>query len=211
MIKTKKIQSIFGEILEERHRQDEKWGTQNLPCLNETILKNGTSSQMTKFYGIKTEFGAKQMCDKATENKCLTFAHIAIEEMAEILSEFDTENRRTEIIQLAAVLVQWVENIDKKQEKFNSKGQLNEILPEYQDTKPKLDFEYVTDKTTLKINDWLIITGGGFLSEPVKIESIIETTEGIEIIFNKKLNKYINLTMYLKNESWAKSIIKIIR
>jgi len=61
----------------------------------------------------KLEKRAKDMCDIAFEKKEGTYAHIAIEEMSEVISAFDIHKRREELIQLTAVCVAWIEKIDR--------------------------------------------------------------------------------------------------
>jgi len=106
------MENIFQEIKEERKRQDEKWGEQNHPCLDQSLI-NRSPERMCEEYEIPTEERAKQLCDRNFNTKSGTFAHIAIEEMSEVVSAFDIHKRREELIQLGAVCVAWVEKIDR--------------------------------------------------------------------------------------------------
>jgi hypothetical protein len=109
--------SIYEEIKLERKKQIEKFGEQNHPCLDEVLLNREggcTPLRMCEEYEIPSEVRAKFNCDVSFDRKQGTFAHIAVEEMSEIISQFDMEKRREEIIQLAAVCVAWVESIDRK-------------------------------------------------------------------------------------------------
>src|SRR5712675_2039118 len=57
---------------------------------------------------------AKIACDRATrENRC-TWAHVLDEETAEALAETDPVKLRAELIQVAAVALHWVWNLDKR-------------------------------------------------------------------------------------------------
>ena len=117
------MKKIFIEIIDERLRQDEKWGQQDIPCLDEVLLKRKggcTTQVMTEIYEIPTENRAKQICDINFKRGSGTFAHIAIEEMCEVVSAFDIHERRKELIQLAAVCVAWLEKIDRDIEKIQN-------------------------------------------------------------------------------------------
>jgi hypothetical protein len=116
MSKIAKMENIIEEIKQERFKQDAKWGEQNHPCLDQTLLnrKEGcTPQRMTEEYGIPSELKAKQSCDSKAEKGECTWADIALEEFSESISTFDIHKRREELIQLAAVVVAWVEKIDR--------------------------------------------------------------------------------------------------
>jgi len=107
---------VFKEVIDERIRQDAKWGEQNHPCLDPVLLtrENGcTPERMCEEYGVPSEAMAKQGCDLAFKHNYGTFAHIAVEEMSEVISTLDTEKRREELVQLTAVCVAWIEKIDR--------------------------------------------------------------------------------------------------
>lgn len=116
------MKNVFTEITIEMLNQIEKWGEQNHPCLDQTLLnRNGGCSieRMTLEYEIPTENRAKLLCDSAFKRGQVTYAHIAIEEMSEVVSAFDIHKRRVELIQLAAVCVSWIEKIDRDLKKEN--------------------------------------------------------------------------------------------
>ena len=111
------MENIFEEIRIEREKQNKKWGEQNHPCLD-LVLSNreaglGTSVRMCEHYEIPSESRAKFLCDNSFEKNQGTYAHIAIEEMSEVVSAFDIYKRREELIQLTAVCVAWLEKIDR--------------------------------------------------------------------------------------------------
>ena len=111
------MKRIFEEIKLERQKQNAKWGEQNHPCLDETLLKrNGscTSERMCEHFEIPSENRAKFLCENSFKKGEGTYAHIAIEELSEAISSFDINNRRTELIQLTAVCVAWIEKIDRE-------------------------------------------------------------------------------------------------
>ncbi len=110
------MENILQEIRDERLRQDTKWGIQNRPCLDQALLNREggcTSERMCEEYEVPTEDRAKFLCTKAFLNKTGTYAHIAVEEMSEVISAFDINERRVELVQLAAVCVAWLEKIDR--------------------------------------------------------------------------------------------------
>lgn len=116
---TTQTEKVLSEVHEERKRQHLKWGEQNFPSLKNIIPIPGNSIAsavaMVNSYGLPSEFTAKKECNIAMEKGTCTFAHIAVEELCEVISCLDDEKQmRKELIQLAAVAVQWVETIDRK-------------------------------------------------------------------------------------------------
>lgn len=104
--------ATFGaldEIFEERRRQDRKWGpVQDIPD-----IQRGWSNFN---YGIPTAQAAKDTTDKRMSMHTDTYADILLEEVCEAFEEASAGDRdalRTELIQVAAVAVKWVENIDR--------------------------------------------------------------------------------------------------
>ena len=54
----------------------------------------------------------QRMCDNAA-GRGLTWAQVLLEEVAEVMAEpSDSENLRTELIQVAAVALRWAEDFD---------------------------------------------------------------------------------------------------
>lgn len=98
---------IGYDVFAERRRQEEKWGEQNHPSVHPAI---GTS------YQIATESEAKHACACRARDGLLSWADIAIEELAEAIDAPGDATRRDELIQLAAVIVAWIENIDRNTE-----------------------------------------------------------------------------------------------
>jgi NTP pyrophosphatase (non-canonical NTP hydrolase) len=96
------MENIFQEIKQERVRQDEKWKEQNHPIVNEEVIR-----------GFISEQSAKDWCDIATQEKCLTWGHIIIEEIAEALHAPNKESMREELVQCAAVIVAMIESLDR--------------------------------------------------------------------------------------------------
>lgn len=99
---------VLSEVAEERARQHEKWGEQNHP--------NGSGIGL----GIPSPVGtvgaadqARALCQIAAREGRVTYAHIAFEEVAEAFAETDPAKLRAELVQAAAVLVAWIEKIDR--------------------------------------------------------------------------------------------------
>jgi hypothetical protein len=56
----------------------------------------------------------RRLCDLASQEGRLTHAHILEEEVAEALAETDPAKLREELVQVAAVAVKWIEEIDRR-------------------------------------------------------------------------------------------------
>ena len=96
---------ILCELAAERKRQTAKHGDQS-------HLPDGTGPAAA---GLAD--WAKQRTDaasQATGDGTVTFEHILTEEWAEALAEDQPAALRAELIQVAAVAVQWIEAIDKR-------------------------------------------------------------------------------------------------
>lgn len=95
--------AIWEEVVCELDAQDEKWGP-------DRDLPNGTGHFVYAFRA-KT---AKQATDGAAARGEVTWQHIANEELLEAFAEGDPARIREELIQAAAVLVQWIDAIDRQ-------------------------------------------------------------------------------------------------
>lgn len=118
--------SILDEIAAERARQDAKWGEQNHPDGDPIILgrladggpfgtPNVVALSLADHYEIPSATRAKYICDTEAKFGGRTWPSIAVEELAEVV-EATTEGRgrtRTELVQLGAVIVAWIESIDR--------------------------------------------------------------------------------------------------
>lgn len=93
------------DVLEERQRQDAKWGEQN--------HNDGTASAHWREFGV-TAGMARRACDNASKRGECTWLDILLEEVAEAFEETDTTKLRAELIQVAAVAQAWVEAIDRR-------------------------------------------------------------------------------------------------
>jgi hypothetical protein len=98
------IASILAAIRLERASQDEKWGEQNhpsVPLVRDLALVIADASM------------CRAVCQHAARTGVVTWAHIALEELAEAIDAPDDTARRAELVQLAAVAVAWIESIDR--------------------------------------------------------------------------------------------------
>ena len=94
--------SILEEVFQERKRQFEKWGEQNHP--------DGTG-----LGGSRDDADyAQAQCKEFAEDGHCTWELILREEFFEAMAETDPDKLRCELIQLAAVTVQWIQAIDRR-------------------------------------------------------------------------------------------------
>ena len=107
--------NVWLEIMQERDRQDKKWGEQNHPSVDQVLFNRGASAdRMCDEYEIPTEVRAKALLEMRMQRGALTFAHIAVEELSEVVAASNDVDRREELVQLAAVAIQWIEAIDRR-------------------------------------------------------------------------------------------------
>lgn len=95
--------TVLAEIAAERQRQDAKWGQQNHP--------DGTIDQPAD---RRLADMARRTCQAAAEMGTVTWRDILSEEMHEAFAEHDPAKLRAELVQIAAVVVAWVEAIDRR-------------------------------------------------------------------------------------------------
>ncbi|MCA2331883.1 hypothetical protein JF714_15680 [Mycobacterium avium] len=99
------VDSVLDLVFAEREAQDAQWGEQNHP--------DGTGTESLKYLaGV-----AKRDCQRAALDGRLTYRHILDEEVAEAFAETDPIKLKTELIQVAAVAVAWVEKLIREEER----------------------------------------------------------------------------------------------
>jgi hypothetical protein len=98
---------ILQEISRERIRQNEKWGEQNHPIINEGEF------DLFHNYGIIDEETAKTYCEDGVKDGDLCWANILVEEVSEALCAPNKELMREELVQCAAVIVAMIESLDR--------------------------------------------------------------------------------------------------
>lgn len=95
--------AVCREVIQERVRQDAKWGEQNHP--------DGTT---VGFSGWRDK--AQRQCDERHSAGEGSWLDILLEEVYEAAAEEDPAKLREELVQVAAVTVAWVEAIDRRGE-----------------------------------------------------------------------------------------------
>lgn len=93
---------VIYDLLQERARQDKKWGEQNHP--------NGTGGHLA----FKLAEWAKSECDEANDEDRQTWKLILQEEVYEAFAESDPDKLRAELVQVIAVATAWVEYLDRQ-------------------------------------------------------------------------------------------------
>lgn len=97
-----KVKDVLWEVQRERQRQHAKWGEQNLP--------DGTGGPLTALFAD----AYRRACQAAAKDGRCTFHHILREEVFEAAAETDAAKLRAELVQVAAVAVQWIEALDRR-------------------------------------------------------------------------------------------------
>lgn len=96
------MSDVLNEVVEELHRQNAKWNEQNHP--------DGTS---TARWAADEEVARRTTDEHARLGTC-TWLDILREEVFEAFAEESPALLRAELIQVAAVAVQWVQAIDRR-------------------------------------------------------------------------------------------------
>jgi uncharacterized protein involved in exopolysaccharide biosynthesis len=117
----KPTQKVLEEVYAERVRQHAKWGEQNLPDVSSeyglTCTSPKRAEDIARRMGVASAREAQQQCNFHMRRKTVAFADIALEEFAESIEAAalgEEANLRKELLQTAAVLVQWIECIDRR-------------------------------------------------------------------------------------------------
>ncbi len=64
--------------------------------------------------------------------------------------------------------------------------------------------------TDIKEGDVICITGDYLMCEPFKAHKVkVSETDGTEVIFDIKRNRFFNVGMYLQGKSWVKEVVII--
>lgn len=102
------FESIAKEVQAERVRQDIKWGRQEWPSV---------PLDEPRDHRIFKEAMAKQHCQATEKDGTLAWIDIAQEELQESGAAKDDVECRGELVQLAAVVFAWIDNIDRRAER----------------------------------------------------------------------------------------------
>lgn len=107
--------AVLHDVAAERMRQDDKWGEQNPPSIDPLAMGDGVFA--AQLYGIPRAVAAKTITDWRFKQKIGSWADIALEEFCESIeaaAEQSAAELRVELIQTAAVIVAWVEYLDRQ-------------------------------------------------------------------------------------------------
>lgn len=113
MVPSEALLTVTREVIEERVRQHAKWGEQNHPNgtgPNKLPMPTGSDSWAAAIAAERLSL----LTNCATQVGHVTWLHILREEVFEAFAESDPAKLRAELIQVAAVAVQWVEAIDRE-------------------------------------------------------------------------------------------------
>lgn len=62
----------------------------------------------------------------------------------------------------------------------------------------------------IKKGDLICITGDNLKAEPFKVKQVkVSESDGTEVIFDMRKNRYFNVGMYLEGKSWVKDVVII--
>lgn len=92
---------IVPDLLDERYRQLKKWGPQSHP--------DGTGTAYGRHAAL-----ARQTCDSRFKNGVGTWADILLEEVYEALAESERKPLRDELVQVCAVALAWIQDLDER-------------------------------------------------------------------------------------------------
>lgn len=92
---------VLDDVRNERRNQNAMWGVQNHP--------DGTGGR-NRMWAAED---AKYKCEIARAAGKMTYVHILAEEVCEAFAESDPVKLRAELVQVAAVAVQWIEKLDR--------------------------------------------------------------------------------------------------
>lgn len=110
--------NTYRDVRAEMQRQDAKFGANRThPSTN--LSARGWSNAL--FHGVVSEEQAKMVMEILEESSDheVCWADILTEEIAEAYAASTESHRRTELVQAAAVIFQWIADLDKQAEKDN--------------------------------------------------------------------------------------------
>lgn len=98
---------VLAEVIAERANQEAKWGEQNHPSLF-------SENARRKFAAAADRWKAINDARSADDDSAVTWDGVLLEEVYEALAEEGEDLMRTELVQVAAVAVAWIESIDRR-------------------------------------------------------------------------------------------------
>jgi len=100
-------------VSEERVRQVEKWGVQSIP---DRSTDSWAGDELAAESAERRANFWKAENDRRVANGTLAWDGVLLEEVYEGLAETDPVKLRAELVQIAAVAVAWVEDLDRKRD-----------------------------------------------------------------------------------------------
>lgn len=103
------------DIALEQQNQLDRWGVQNHPSFGLSNFPYSiTSHSVPLYFELPSEDRAKYLCNEAFKRGKGTFAHILVEEVAEVFEAFgDIKALRSKLVQVAAVCASWIDKLDR--------------------------------------------------------------------------------------------------
>ena len=108
------MRAALVDVAGERQRQEVKWGEQNHPDFSPALDHVVSPVERSHFYSLPSATLARIRCQYKAELGDLAYMDILLEEVCELLEAKDKAELRTELIQVAAVAVDWAEKIDRE-------------------------------------------------------------------------------------------------
>jgi hypothetical protein len=111
-----RVRNAAWDAVTEANRQVDKWGVQHHPDGTGKGHGQDTINDLTRFRSSWESFAdaARQRCNHYADLGEVEWEHILTEEFFEALEEEDPAELRTELIQVAAVALSWVADIDSR-------------------------------------------------------------------------------------------------
>lgn len=106
------MEYVLDDIRTERRAQEAKWGEQNHP---DGTTRGVFWPGLFRHDMAHSATIAKLQVDHEAKHGESTYAGILLEEVFESLCEDDPLTLRAELVQVAAVAVQWIEAIDRRE------------------------------------------------------------------------------------------------
>lgn len=101
--------AVAVACIDERAVQDAKWGESNHPDVPAGV------KIPCAFFGIPSADAARLFCETAFRAGTGSNAHILLEEVSEAIeAAHDPVHLRAELVQVAAVAMKWIEQIDRR-------------------------------------------------------------------------------------------------
>lgn len=106
---------VLKRVFNERKRQEEKWGPTSYPFFSVPGTQEINPLNVQLHLGIPSAQQARDLMEEALKKGKLSYSHILLEELAEAMEEtHDLNKLEEELIQVTAVLVASIEDLQKK-------------------------------------------------------------------------------------------------